>query len=250
MTLKFSYDFIADVYATDMGQSMPFDDAAWYRALCGERGGAALELGCGTGRILIELLASGIDASGVDRSLPMLRRLRKDAAARGITPRLAQMDLRALALSGHFRVILLPYSLITYLTDRDVAAGVLARLSALLDRDGCIAVDTFLPQPVTSFSDFRLDYRRAHGDGTLERHKRIAALADGCNHIERRYRVFGHDGELREEFTTAETIRPYAPAALATLAASAGLKVDKWIFDYSTREHADGARFVTALLQR
>src|SRR5437868_3375222 len=79
-----SYDAIASVYATDMGRSMPFDDVGWYRTLCQSQGGAALELGCGTGRILIELLAGGIDAVGADRSLPMLRQLRSDAQARGI----------------------------------------------------------------------------------------------------------------------------------------------------------------------
>ncbi len=86
-----------------MGQSMPFDDVGWYRDLCLQRGGRTLELGCGTGRILLELLAAGIDAIGADRSLPMLRRLRRDAAERGIEARVAQMDLRQLALAGASR---------------------------------------------------------------------------------------------------------------------------------------------------
>ena len=243
-----SYDAIAGVYATDMGRSMPFDDVGWYRAVCRAQGGTALEMGCGTGRILIELLADGIDAIGADRSLPMLRQLRRDAKARGIDPSVAQMDLRALAFAAAFDAILLPYSLITYVTHREQAVAVLAGLRALLTPTGVIVLDAFVPQPVISFEDFRLDYRRAHGDRTLERHKRIAANADGTNRIERRYRLFDAGGALRDEFFTDETIRPYAPDALQALAVAAGYEIARWAWDYDTRPDAHGARFATAVL--
>ena len=247
--LPWSYDAIAGVYATDMGRSMPFDDAGWYRALCLSHGGSALELGCGTGRILIELLAAGIDAFGADRSLPMLQQLQRDARGRGIAPRVAEMDLRALALAGEFDTILLPYSLITYVTDPAEAAAVLAGLHARLTHNGIVALDAFVPQPVASFADFRLDYRRAHGDGVLERHKRITANADGTNRIERRYRLFDAATALREEFFTDETIRPYAPEALEALASAAGFAIARWAWDYGTRTDAQAARFATAVLR-
>jgi len=243
-----SYDAIAEVYATDMGQSMAFDDIGWYRQFCLQRGGAALELGCGTGRILIELLAAGVDAIGADRSLPMLRRLRTDARARGLDARVLQADLRALALRGRFATILLPYSLITYLIDTHVAADVLAGLRPLLTPDGRVVVDAFVPQPVESFSDYRLDYRRGHGDGTLERRKRITAHADGTNRIERWYRVLGADDAVRDEFHTDETIRPYAPAQLRALAEQAGYAIDREVIDYGAAA-TDRPRFATFVLQ-
>lgn len=245
-----SYDAIADVYATDMGQSMPFDDVGWYRELCRAQGGAALELGCGSGRILIELAAAGLDICGADRSLPMLRRLRTDAALRGLAaPPLLQMDLRALAIRGRFRSILLPYSLITYLTDTATAAQLLAQLRAMLQPGGVIVLDAFVPRPVESFSDYRLDYRRPHGDGLLERRKRISVLGDGCNRIERWYRVLGSDETLREEFHTDETIRPYAPAGLHALAAAAGLAVREEVRDYGNAASAAEARFASLVLE-
>ncbi len=137
-----SYDLIAEVYATDMGRSMPFDDVGFYRRLGRAAHGRVLELGCGTGRILLDLLASDVDAVGIDRSLPMLVRMRKDAASRGIAaPRVAQMDIGALALTGEFALILAPYSLITYVTDSDVAVRVLRQLRALLDERGVVVLD-------------------------------------------------------------------------------------------------------------
>lgn len=252
MTSRWSYDAIAEVYATDMGQSMPFDDVGWYRTLCLAHDGPVLELGCGTGRILLELLAAGVDACGADRSLPMLQRLRRDAAARGLAmPRLLQMDLRATALRGRYGVILLPYSLITYLVDGEQAARLLRELAALLAEDGRLVLDAFVPQPVTSFSDYRLDYRRAHAGGWLERRKRIAAQADGCNRIERWYRVLGADDALREEFHTDETIRPYAPAQLRALAQAAGLAVEREVADYDddAGRAVEQARFASLVLR-
>lgn len=252
MTTAWSYDAIAEVYATDMGQSMPFDDVGWYRALALEQPGRVLELGCGTGRILLELLAAGVDAVGADRSLPMLARLRRDAAARGLAvPALLQMDLRELALRGRFGLVLLPYSLITYLTEPRDATALLAQLRDLLDATGRIVLDAFVPRPVQSFSDFRLDYRRVHGDGQLERYKRITAQPDGCNRIERRYRLIGTDGGLREEFETDETVRPYAPADLRALALEAGMVIDRTVADYDERSDAalEQARFASLVLQ-
>jgi SAM-dependent methyltransferase len=123
MSTSWSYDAIAEVYATDMGQSMPFDDVGFYRDLCVGQGGTALELGCGTGRILLELLAARVDVCGMDRSLPMLQRLHRDAQPRGLTARVMQGDLRTLPFtaSARFTTILLLYSLITYLTDSAAA---------------------------------------------------------------------------------------------------------------------------------
>jgi len=249
--MTWSYDAIADVYATDMGQSMPFDDVAWYRSLCLAEGGRALELGCGTGRILIELLRAGVDAVGADRSLPMLARLHDDAQAYTLSPSVLQMDIAQPALNAQFNVVLLPYSLITYL--RNVAAAVAALrryATTMLTDDGCIVLDAFIPKPVESFADFRQDYWREHGDGFLARHKRISVQADGCNRIERRYCLHAADRSLREEFFTDEMVRPYTPEALATLSAAAGLHAEQWVWDYGAARSADGARFASVVLRR
>ena len=245
-----SYDLIAEVYTTDMGRSMPFDDVGFYRDLCRTAGGRVLELGCGTGRILLNLIGAGIDATGVDRSLPMLERLRADAQTLGMpSPRVAQMDIGALAVTGRFAVILAPYSLITYLTDTGYALRVLRQLHTLLDQGGCVVLDAFIPQPVSSFADFREDYRRPHGIGTLERAKRIESLTDGTNRIERRYRLFDFNDTLVSEFVTVETIRPYEPELIAQIATDAGFEIERWSYDYGSGERSGGSRFATAILK-
>lgn len=253
-----SYDAIAEVYATDMGQSMPFDDIGWYRELCLQERAESpdctiLELGCGTGRILIDLLRSGLDACGADRSLPMLKRLRRDALVHGLEPQVVQMDIAHPAFTTArppFDVILLPYSLVTYLRAPEAAAAAIATLAGLVAAGGCLVLDAFVPQAVTTFLDFRLDYCRPHEAGTLERHKRITALPDGSNRIERRYRVLAADGGTLDEFSTDETIRPYRAEDLVRFGAAAGLHWEALAWDYGGRMDADGARFATVVLRK
>ncbi|MEO7251462.1 MAG: class I SAM-dependent methyltransferase [Arenimonas sp.] len=250
-TSHWSYDAIAEVYATDMGQSMPFDDVACYARLARRFPGPVLELGCGTGRILLELLIQGSDAIGVDRSLPMLQRLRRDAEQRSLDPpRVAQMDLRALALSGRFALILAPYSLITYLTDAAELDAFMVAARGLLSSSGALVLDAFVPRDVTPFDDFRLDYRRVHGDGCLERAKRIACLPDGRNRIERRYRVMDIQDAIGEEFVTVDCIRPYSPDDLRQLAARHELVPAEQIWDYGADDDPGTARFYTCAFAR
>ena len=160
------------------------------------------------------------------------------------------MDVGALALTGKFAVILAPYSLITYVTDSDVARRVLQQLHSLLDEGGIVVLDAFIPQQVDAFSDFQRDYRRPHMNGTLERAKRIQSLTDGINRIERRYRLFDSTDALMSEFVTVESIRPYPPELIARVATDAGFDIDSWSYDYRTGLDAAGARFATAILKR
>lgn len=229
-----SYDRIAGVYATDMGRSMAFDDIGWYRRQCRRHPGRTLELGCGTGRVLLPLLADGIDIVGIDRSLPMLQRLRAEARARGLVPAVAQMDLQALALAAQFALVLAPYSLVTYLPGEDDLRPWAASVARLLAPGGALVLDAFVPRPVRTGDAFQPDYARPHGDATLERAKRLRVLPDGRNRIERRYRLLDADGTVREEFTTVDCIRPRTPVDLAQALASAGMRIVEVAWDYGS----------------
>jgi SAM-dependent methyltransferase len=74
-------------------ESLEFDRAYWLR-VGREAEGPVLDLGCGTGRVLISLLEAGVDADGVDLSPAMLDRLRAKAAKKGLRPRLLAADMR------------------------------------------------------------------------------------------------------------------------------------------------------------
>jgi len=73
------------------------DVAFWRRVAIGSRG-PVLELGCGTGRVSVPLAKAGVDLVGIDRSAPMLERLRARSARAGVSGQLRAVrgDIRAL----------------------------------------------------------------------------------------------------------------------------------------------------------
>lgn len=240
-----NYDRIARFYDTDMALNMAFDDVGFYAARCKAAGGAALELGCGNGRILLPLLESGFAITGVDASAGMLEVLRRKAAARGLVPRVVRMDTRALAFDAAFGVVLCPYSLVTYhATDDDVARLLSGARRALLP-GGSLIVDAFVPRPVAAGAEFRLDYRRPYDGGTLVRSKRVTALDGGRNRIERRYEVVAADGRTIDQVEVCEEIRPLPPEVLVAMLETAGFRVIETWWDYGAREAGAGAQFYT-----
>src|ERR671910_812924 len=70
-----------------------------------EAGQPALDVGCGTGRVLIPLLHAGLDVDGVDISPDMLAYARARAEREGFTPNLHAQAMHELDLPRTFRTI-------------------------------------------------------------------------------------------------------------------------------------------------
>lgn len=218
-----SYDQIATVYSTDMGQSMAFDDVGYYRELCLHRGGHTLELGCGTGRILLPLLQSGVDIAGVDQSPGMLAQLQKEALALNLQPEVSIGTLTDFT-TRPCNTVLAPYCVVTYLTDEHQLATFFRAARQALVADGLLVLDTFNPVLITGFSEFKLDYRRPHQDQVLQREKRITTLGS-CNRIERRYTLLDAAGTEIRTWITVDVIRPWTAAELINSASMGGFSL-------------------------
>jgi SAM-dependent methyltransferase len=240
-----NYDSIAHLYDLDMARNMAFDDVAFYARLARGAQGRVLELGCGNGRILLDLLARGIDMVGADSSPGMLSELVKKAATRGFAPRVCLMDARALAFGEQFALVLCPYSLITYMTGAGDAARMLAAVRDVLAQGATIIVDAFIPRPSPPDTGYSLDYRREQRDMILTRSKRVAAIAPNINRVERRYELVASDGRLVERIETCEDVRQYAPEELMHLLGTSGFKVEQQWWDYGAAGGPVGAQFFT-----
>lgn len=247
--LTTNYDRIARFYDVDMARNMPFDDVGFYRALAALAGGRVLELGCGNGRILLELLASGIDATGVDASAGMLSELQRKARDRGLAAPVARMDIRRLALRPEFHLVLVPYSLITYMTTAAAVDALLAAAHAVLVPGGRLVLDAFIPRPAEAHPEFTLDYRRPFGPHTLARWKRVQP-AGALNRIERRYRVEDAAGHTLEAVDVEEEIRPVAPDALRRHVGAARFEPGREWWDYGTAASEQTAQFFTLEARR
>ena len=167
--LSDTYDRIAQWYDVDMARNMRFDDVRFYADLCQREGGRVLELGCGNGRVLLELVCRNIDAVGIDTSRKMLQQLQHKAKARGLAPSACRMDARKLAFARSFDIVLCPYSLVTYMAQPDDLERMMSEVRQVLRADGLLVVDAFIPRDTVASGDYRLDYCRPFGDEVLQR---------------------------------------------------------------------------------
>jgi ubiquinone/menaquinone biosynthesis C-methylase UbiE len=231
-----------------MARNMPFDDVALYAQICCDEGGRALELGCGNGRVLIELNSRGVDAVGVDRSPRMLEELRAKALARGVPIDVGLMDARMLAFGRRlFQVVLCPYSLVTYMTGANDVDLMLEGIARVLRPGGVAVLDAFVPRPLTQRPRFVADYSRPFRGGTLTRSKRISTIAPRINRVDRRYEIVSADGATIERLRTSEDIREFTADELVVRLAVHGLQVEQTWWDYGATQRVADAQFFTLL---
>jgi SAM-dependent methyltransferase len=70
------WDDYAAFYDWENARTVGRRDVAFWRGVAQRAGGRTLELGCGTGRVLLPLAKAGVSIVGIDRSEPMLARAR------------------------------------------------------------------------------------------------------------------------------------------------------------------------------
>jgi SAM-dependent methyltransferase len=100
-----------------------------------------LDLGCGAGRIAVELASRGYSVTGIDKFPAMLTKARQNAAARGVRLDLFRTPLDELKVAGQFDAafsIQGPFSYV--LTDRGLARS-LARVNKVLRPGGVLIID-------------------------------------------------------------------------------------------------------------
>lgn len=118
----------------------PFWDQSFFLACITRNGGAALELACGTGRLLVPFLRQGLDVEGVDASPEMLEICRRKAAAQGLVPVLHEQLMQELAIPRRFRTIYIPAQSFQIVADRREAMQVLVRSREHLETGGALIV--------------------------------------------------------------------------------------------------------------
>jgi len=104
--------------------------------------GTLLEMGCGSGRIARRLARPDRPVTGIDISLPMLRR-----AKRQVNPHctFACMDMLTPAFSAPFAAILIPYNTLNLLTSEEKILHCLNGCREILQAGGRLLLQLFIP---------------------------------------------------------------------------------------------------------
>jgi SAM-dependent methyltransferase len=142
------YDRFARYYDLDLGDES--EDVDLYLGFAKRSGGPVLEIGCGTGRLLVPLALAGFRCTGVDISPAMLllaqRKLEATAAEDRAT--LVRADARELALQDRFRLALVGLNSFMHFVADDDQRRLLASVRRYLDPLGTLLLD--LPNPDSS----------------------------------------------------------------------------------------------------
>jgi SAM-dependent methyltransferase len=240
-----SYDLIAPIYKYDMGRNMPFGDVRFYSEIARQSGRTTLELGCGTGRITLGLVRSGLEVTCVDISGGMLREMHRALGTLATRPRTVQMDIARWSLNARFDSILCPYSLITYVTEPEGLSSLLENIRESLNPGGTLVVDAFCPSAAIRYGERLLDYRRSlPSGGWLTRWKVIEPDGAWTHVIRRFYEEEDASGEVRA-METSTRIRYYTPGDLAGRLERASFDLKETYWDYGVSRAEPGARFVS-----
>jgi SAM-dependent methyltransferase len=137
----------------------PFDDGAFYDLLLGNypigldfyvglakaAGGPVLDVGCGTGRILLPCLQAGVDIEGLDLFPGMLQRLREKAATLGLKPTLHQADMAVFRVPRRFALIIIPFNAFVHNLTTETQLACLRTCCEHLLPGGMLAIDLSFP---------------------------------------------------------------------------------------------------------
>ena len=108
------------------------------------RGGPALELAVGTGRVALPLSARGVAVHGIELSPHMAERLRAKPGADAVAVTIG--DMTTTRVPGAFRLVYLVFNTIMNVTTQREQVAVFANAAAHLEPGGCFVVEVGVPQ--------------------------------------------------------------------------------------------------------
>jgi ubiquinone/menaquinone biosynthesis C-methylase UbiE len=121
------------------GDTSNWEDRFFFLDLIQKFGQPVLDVGCGTGRLLLDYLLQGVDIEGVDNSPDMLALCRQKAKTLGLVPTLYEQYLETLSLPRQYRTILIPSSTLQLIIEPAWVKQALRRLYDHLLPGGAVA---------------------------------------------------------------------------------------------------------------
>ena len=142
------YAFVAEFYDF----VVPYrerQDVAFFVEMAREAAGPVLEIGCGTGRVLIPTARAGVEIAGLDSSSKMLavcrQKLGLESEEVQSKVRLAKGDMRRFDLNRRFHLVTMPFRPFQHLLTVEDQADCLACVRKHLVDGGRFVLDVFNP---------------------------------------------------------------------------------------------------------
>ena len=183
-----------------------------------------LDVGCGTGRLLLDFMQDGIDIDGVENSPEMLALCRKKAKVLALQPQLYQQSMEALKLPRKYQTIIVPSSSFQRVTDRAAVRQVMRNFFNHLYPGGLLVMPFMLlytgeSQEDVVVAEWSREVVRPTDGATIRRwsRSRIDQISS-LEHTEDRYEVIVEgDVVAAEDHAWSPATRGYAQAEAVNL---------------------------------
>ena len=124
-------------------------DVQFYADCAAESGGTALEIGCGTGRVLIPTAKRGVQITGIDNSGEMLKVCRDKLTNESADVRervdLVCADMRSFDLGRKYSTVTIPFGPFNYLVSPEEQLQCLSCVRDHLTETGILVIDLWYP---------------------------------------------------------------------------------------------------------
>jgi SAM-dependent methyltransferase len=252
MAYEPEYDAVHARYYDGTYASLRGSDIDFYLRLAGETGGPVLEIGCGTGRVLLPIARAGFECVGLDCSPAMLDVLRSKVPPPGlrlVTATMQDFDLG----SERFALVFSAFRPLQHLYSVDDQLACLACVRRALAPEGRFAFDVFVPDLARTAVEEEPEHeenRFREGDDEIVRFATIrrdlaTQIMDVTMRLERR-----RDGAAVGEEFERFRMRWYHRFELEHLLARAGFEIAALYggFDRGPYDHVSGEAVIVARL--
>jgi SAM-dependent methyltransferase len=204
--------------------------------------GEVLEIGCGTGRVLLPTARAGVRITGLDASAAMLEECRRSVAKEPDEVRarisLHTGDMRSFNLGRRFDLVTLPFRPFQHLVDVPEQTGCLRCIHSHLNAGGKLVLDVFNPSLdyLTCSLEETLgtepEFTMPDGRRVLRTRRALSRdIARQVNEVELAYRVTKTNGEV-EHFAHVFPMRYYFRYEIEHLLARCGFELQDVYSDY------------------
>ena len=219
-------------------------DVGFFVEAAKKSGGPVLELGCGTGRVLIPTAQAGVEITGLDLSPDMLEICRKNLKAEPqevqARVRLVEGDMRRFELAQKFGLVTLPFRPFQHLTTVEEQLACLGCIHNALAEGGQMILDIFNPSleslTRTNFGEEMSEepeFSLPDGRKVIRRHMVTSRdVPNQVNYVELIYYVSHPDGQ-KERLVQAFPMRYLFRFEAEHLLARAGFEVEQLYSDYN-----------------
>ena len=254
--MKF-YDTIARFYDAENAEMT--DDLDLYSELADETGDPILDVGCGSGRVMLHLAQEGLSRGGCGY-------LRSDVGTRAAQARNAaagpeaagdvyQGDILTADLPGKFKLIIVPYNGFMHFNTQAQQAAALRRFHDLLDDEGLLIFD--LPNAGEAFGtqdDNAVALERMFTEpesGHLVMQQSFSTLS----RITQQMHITWIYDEIMDDSTVRRTLAPLVlryvfPGEMDLLLAAAGFRQVEVYGDYAQESFEEGCTRMIVLAER